>query len=460
MTIPIRAAADLQESEIPWCPQRPSHWFTVRTKWLFQHKKVLNQIGEQAQILSLTLRGVVENDPENPEGLVPKDYNTYQVFNKGDLVFKLIDLENLKTSRVGLVHRDGIMSPAYVRLVPTNPMVVEYFYYQFYSLYLQGVYNQLGSGVRSTLGPSDLGNLPIFLPPLEEQQKIVSFIQQQDRRIRKFIRNKKKLIGMLRDRRKQICNSIIGRGLNAEAPMKTTAFPWVGEIPVHWKLTRIKNEFICLNPRRIPLSSSVRGGMSIRRYDYYGASGVIDKVDGYIFDDDLLLIAEDGANLVFRNLPLAIIARGKFWVNNHAHILKPREGDLEFLAMALERLNYSPWITGAAQPKLTKDRLMSIPIAVPSPDEQRIIVEALRRELSPLDASINQARVEIDLIGEYRSRLIADAVTGKIDLRNFQPSDEAISPDTDPDLSIEESDELNEDYNEDEELLAEAVNAN
>ena len=81
--------------------------------------------------------------------------------------------------------------------------------------------------------------------------------------------------------------------------------------------------FIALNRHRLPLSSTERGAMTLRRYEYYGSSGVIDKVEDYLFDDELLLIAEDGANLVLRNLPLAIIARGRFWVNNHAHILKP-----------------------------------------------------------------------------------------------------------------------------------------
>ncbi len=126
----------------------------------------------------------------------------------------------------------------------------------------------------------------------------------------------------------------------------------------------MKNEFKCLNPERIPLSSTPRGAMTARLYDYYGASGVIDKVEAFIFDDELPLIAEDGANLVLRNLPLAIIAKGKFWANNHAHIFKPKRGNLEYLAGFMETLNYQPWISGAAQPKHTKDRIMGIAIAV------------------------------------------------------------------------------------------------
>ena len=111
--------------------------------------------------------------------------------------------------------------------------------------------------------------------------------------------------------------------------------------------------------------------MSIRHYDYYGASGVIDKVEGYLFKDELLLIAEDGANLVLRNLPLGnnrprqVLGKQSCFM-----ILKPQRGNLEFLAGLLEGIDYTPWISGAAQPKLTQDRLMSITIAVPPKEQQ------------------------------------------------------------------------------------------
>ena len=157
--------------------------------------------------------------------------------------------------------------------------------------------------------------------------------------------------------------------------------------------------------------------MTERTYDYYGASGVIDKVEGFIFDDELLLIAEDGANLVLRNLPLAIIARGKFWVNNHAHILKPKRGDLEYLAGYMETLNYQPWISGAAQPKLTKDRIMGIAVAVAPVSEQAALVKYFTEKTAPLRAAIARTERETALMQEYRTRLTADIVTGKLDVR-------------------------------------------
>ena len=230
--------------------------------------------------------------------------------------------------------------------------------------------------------------------------------------------------------------------LKPYSPYKNSGVPWLGDVPEHWEVTRVKTEFHCLNRRRIPLSSTERGLMTHRLYDYFGASGVIDKVDDYLFDDDLLLIAEDGANLVLRNLPLAIIARGKFWVNNHAHILKPMRGNLEYFASVMERINYLPWISGAAQPKLTQDRLMGIAIAVPSREEQDLIMAWVTRVTTPLRTTINRAKREISLLQEYRTRLVADVVTGKLDVREAAanlPNEEDEEPE-----AIEQLDEIAE----------------
>ena len=218
---------------------------------------------------------------------------------------------------------------------------------------------------------------------------------------------------------------------------KPSGVEWLDDLPERWDVSRVKAEFECLNHRRLPLSSTERGTMTLRGYDYYGASGIIDKVDDYLFDDELLLIAEDGANLVLRNLPLAIIARGKFWVNNHAHILKPRRGLLEYLSALMEDLNYLPWISGAAQPKLTQDRLMSIAIAVPPRDEQDRIVSYVTAETRHPRVAISRARREIDLLREYRARLIADVVTGKLDVREAA----AALPEVDPLAADDEADE-------------------
>src|SRR5262245_56091027 len=109
MVADLKPYPAMKDSGVPWLGEVPVHWEVQRGKWLFRSVKEINADRRHTNILSLTLRGVVNNDPDDPEGLVPNDYATYQFFAKDDLVFKLIDLENIRTSRVGLVHQDGIM---------------------------------------------------------------------------------------------------------------------------------------------------------------------------------------------------------------------------------------------------------------------------------------------------------------------------------------------------------------
>jgi type I restriction enzyme S subunit len=282
------------------------------------------------------------------------------------------------------------------------------------------------------------GNQRVPLPPPAEQAAIVRFLDWANGRLERTIRAKRKVIALLTKQKQTIIHRAVTRGLDTSVPLKPSGIPWLGDIPRHWEVSRVKNEFRCLNTQRVPLNALERGGMTSRIYDYYGASGVIDKVDDYIFDEELLLIAEDGANLVLRNLPLAIIARGKFWVNNHAHILKPKRGSILYLAHLLETLNYAPWISGAAQPKLTKDRLMSITIAVAPSDEQDAIVRHTAEQTRPLVTAISRLEREIELLREYRTRLVSDTVTGKLDVREAAARlPEEAPPDARAELAVE-----------------------
>jgi len=315
-------------------------------------------------------------------------------------------------------------------LVATPAVVHSVFGYHVLTM-LKDELRSLGSGTTFTeVSTSRIGTVSMPVPPLPEQAAIVRFLDHADRRIRRYIRAKQKLIKLLEEQKQAIIHRAVTRGLDPNVRLKPSGVEWLGDVPEHWEVSRVKTEFCCLNRRRVPLSGSERGEMTVRRYDYYGASGVIDKVESYLFDDELLLIAEDGANLVLRNLPLAIIARGKFWVNNHAHILKPKRGNLEYLAGVMEQLNYLPWISGAAQPKLTQDRLMSIAVAVPPREEQDSIIARAAADTAVPRAAIDHAKREIDILREYRTRLIADVVTGKLDVREAAAGlpDEAEEP--------------------------------
>jgi type I restriction enzyme S subunit len=315
---------------------------------------------------------------------------------------------------------DGVISPDYSIFRPTSEAVADYFAYLFKTPPLVERFAQLSKGIGSgfnRLYTPEFGSVRVAVPPRDEQYAIVRFLDQADRRIRRAIRAKQKLIAVLNEQKRAVIHHAVRRGLDPTVRLKPSGVDWLGPVPEHWRIARLKSELRNLNAGRIPLSSTERGRMSSRRYDYYGASGVIDKVDEYLFDDELLLIAEDGANLVLRNLPLVVIARGKFWVNNHAHILKPRRGSLDYFAGLLETIDFKPWITGAAQPKLTQERLMAIRVPVPPEAEQTEIAAWIKSHTRDGDTGIARARQEIELLREYRTRMVADVVTGELDVR-------------------------------------------
>ena len=146
------------------------------------------------------------------------------------------------------------------------------------------------------------------------------------------------------------------------------------EIPDSWSWTRFGTAMINRDAERIPLSVGERSKLA-KKYDYYGASGVIDKVDRFLFSKPLLLIGEDGANLLLRNKPIAFIAQGEYWVNNHAHVLDSVEGLLlEYVATYINAINLAPYVTGTAQPKMNQEKMNSILIPIPPTAEQFRIV--------------------------------------------------------------------------------------
>ena len=149
------------------------------------------------------------------------------------------------------------------------------------------------------------------------------------------------------------------------------------EIPDSWVWARFGTAMINRDAERIPLSVNEREKLQ-KIYDYYGASGVIDKVDKYLFSKPLLLIGEDGANLLTRSKPIAFIARGQYWVNNHAHVLDSSDGLLlEYVAAYINAINLAPYVTGTAQPKMNQEKMNSILIPIPPTDEQARIVQKI-----------------------------------------------------------------------------------
>jgi type I restriction enzyme S subunit len=406
-----------KDSGLPWLGPVPAHWSVVRNGGLFGQR---SQTGySELPILEVSLKtGVqVRSFGTAKRKQIMSDLGKYKRAVKGDLAYNTM---RMWQGALGVCPVDGLVSPAYVVARPYPGVEPRYFAALFRTGDYMAEIDSASRGIvkdRNRLYWDQFKQMLSPEPPAAEQLAIMRFLDWANGRVESAIKAKRRVISLLVEQRQAIIRRAVTCGLDSNVQFGATGIPWIGEVPKHWEVSRVKNEFHCLNTKRVPLNSVERGAMTARRYDYYGASGVIDRVDDYLFDDELLLVAEDGANLVLRNLPLAIIARGKFWVNNHAHILKPTRGSIVYLAHLLETLNYLPWISGAAQPKLTQDRLLSISIAVPPPEEQRAIVRHVTDQTAPLVAAIAHQRHQVELLREYRARLVADVVTGKLDVR-------------------------------------------
>ncbi|MBG2046669.1 restriction endonuclease subunit S [Klebsiella variicola] len=173
------------------------------------------------------------------------------------------------------------------------------------------------------------------------------------------------------------------RLVNSGVIRRTTSFPTVEEkeepftLPRGWVFCRLGEVSICRDGQRIPLSKSEREPRR-GKFPYYGASGIIDHIDDFIFEEDLLLVGEDGANLVNRSTPIAFIATGRYWVNNHAHVLDTVNGvALRYLELYINAIDLKPYVTGTAQPKMNQEKMNLIVVAVPPPEEQARIVERI-----------------------------------------------------------------------------------
>ena len=271
-----------------------------------------------------------------------------------------------------------------------------------------------------------LGQLRLPAPSFEEQQTIADFLDRETAKLDTLIAKKQTLVERLKEKRTALISHTVTRGLPPDAAraagldphpkMKPSGIEWLGDVPEHWNIMSLRYLFYNYDSKRIPISGEDRATIE-KLYPYYGASGIIDMVDDYIFDETLILVAEDGANLLSRSTPLAFLARGKYWVNNHAHILKPVAGDIRYWECVLQTYDYTPLVSGSAQPKLTSDRLGSIILPVPPPEEQDKIANFLDHETTHIDQLVAKVETAIERLQEYRSALITAAVTGKIDVR-------------------------------------------
>ena len=418
-------------STILWNFDKPHHWDCQKAKRVFATLKELNKENTENNVLSLTLNGVIRNNASKPIGLSPKDYCTYQIFEKNNLVFKLIDLENISTSRVGLVPERGIMSSAYIRFQLKSTQNIRYFYYQYLDWYKRNIFNGLGAGVRQTMSSSDLMNLEILIPPCEEQDQIVRYLDWQTSKINQMIAAKKQQIQVLRERQQKLICEVITKGLHSEVDYKDSHIAWIGDIPSHWSAIRCKYLFRERDERskegtETHLSMSQKYGLvpdsqldERRMLSESYAGGKL------CYQDDLVLNRLKAHLGVFALAPqFGVISPDYTVLIPNTEKIIPPFGEM-VLKSALCRRELRVRVRGIIEGfwRLYTDDFYTIYLPVPPIEEQKEIMQYVDAQAKMTAALENALNREIELLHELRTRLISDVVTGQIDVRSIEVPD-------------------------------------
>ncbi len=411
-----------KDSGVEWLGEIPQHWGVKRLKSLgVFNPEALPETADPELALSYIDIGGVNSLGEIVEveqlRFASAPSRARRLVRDGDVVVSTVRTYLRAIAQIRDPDPAMVVSTGFAVIRPKNELSPEFAAYALRAPYFveRVVANSKGVSFPA-ISESVMGAFETALPPLSEQRSIATFLHRETARIDALVAKKRRLIELIQEQRTALITRAVTKGLDPSVPMTDSGVEWLGEIPEHWEVKPLKRLFLNLDSIRAPLSGEERSSMS-KEYPYYGASGVIDFVEDYLFDEPLILVAEDGANLFSRSSPLAFVASGRYWVNNHAHILKPLDGGIRFWLQVLSCVVFDPWISGSAQPKLTGEKLGSIPLPVLPPSEKHAIATFLDFETARIDALTDKVRDAIARLQELRTALISAAVTGKIDVR-------------------------------------------
>lgn len=404
----LKPYPEYKDSGQKWLGGVPAHWDLKQGHVAFAPRKESNRGMKEKTVLSLSYGRIKVKATDKQHGLVPESYETYQVVNEGNIIIRGTDLQNDHTSlRIGLSRNRGIISSAYLCL-EAQPSITPDYGYQILNVFdLTKAIYRYGSGLRQNLDHGEIKRLPIFLPPLDEQLAIVRFLDHANRKIDGFIRAKRKLIGLLNEQKQVIIQEAISKVSGPQSksmpvravlrpvkrfghPTKTllSLFREYGVIP------KDSRENKNADVRDLALCQLVKpGDVVMNKMKAWQGSIAVSELEGIVSPDYMVL--------EFRIDPVV----GKFF-----HFA------LRSTAMVA---NYRKQAYGVrpGQWRLMYPDFCRLRLPVPSIEEQQAIVDHITRETESLEAAIARAEREIALMQEYRTRLTADIVTGKLDVR-------------------------------------------
>ena len=433
----FQAYPSYKDSGVEWLGDVPSDWNTIRFSYVFKENKKKNIGLKETNVLSLSYGTIKEKNIEDNKGLLPESFESYQIIEPNDIIFRFTDLQNDKRSlRSAISKYHGIITSAYIGVKTKENS--NFFNYLFRAYDLQKVFYSMGEGMRQSLKMDELNRMPIVVPQSNVQQKIVSFLDHETAKIDNLITKQEKLIELLEEQRKSVISHAVTKGLDPTVPMKDSGVKWLGEVPEHWKI--IKNRHILKFSKGLSITKENLTDEGIPCVSY----GEIHSKFGFDFNskiDPMKYVSVDYLNtdlnsllnygdFIFADTSEDFEGSGNFsYLNNdepvfagyHTVIARLKlQHQPRFIAYMFDsnahRKQIQTAVKGIKVFSITQGILKDIHACIPPISEQIAIVDFLDAEVSRINTLKIQQKDLIEKLKEYRASVISHAVTGKIDV--------------------------------------------
>lgn len=418
-----------------WLGEIPSHWGVKRLKACFTERNERYSRNESLGILSVMKGiGVIPyEDKGNVGNNAKEDKTQYKVARKGDLV---INSMNVIIGSLGITPKDGYISPAYYAFSPRTGIDERYYSYVLSLNSAQKNIRRFSKGImeiRLKISSSDFLSIPFPVPPTAEQQAIAKYLDTSTARIDEAIAQQQKMIDLLNERKQIIINNAVTKGLNPSAPMKDSGVDWIGEIPEHWEIKKLKHvcqafgrigfrgysttDLVDEGEGCITLSpSNMRDGqMQYEKCTYLSWEKYEESPEIKIFNGDILFVKTGstyGKSSLVDNLPLEAT------INPQLLVFKNFTCNNRFLAHVLQtttiKTQVEVSVIGGTIPTISQQKILNYVFPYPTEDEQEAIVAYIENKSTPINAAIKASERQISLLQERKQIIINDVVTGKV----------------------------------------------
>ena len=417
-----------KDSGVQWLGEIPSHWEIKPGRTIFSENKMKNTALAEEVVLSLSYGKIIEKQNKN-DGLVPEEYSSYQIIEPGFIIVRCTDLQNDHVSlRTAISELHGIITSAYLALIPNNSICPKYFHYFFRNWDNTKELYRYGSGLRQSLSWNDFKYLLCVLPPLSEQSSIAAYLDEQTSKIDTAIAQQQKMIDLLNERKQIIINRAVTKGLNPNAKMKDSGVEWIGEINANWEIYRLKN----LLASRLMYGANESAESENESYPRYIRITDIDE-DGNLKPDTFKSLEPTKAASYLLKKGDVLFARsgatcGKTYLFNEdikacfaGYLIKATTTSIllpKYLIYYTKSGIYNNWKNSifiqATIQNIGADKYSNLQIVLPPVEVQHEIVSYLDDKVGEVDKAISNATKQIALLQERKQMIINEVVTGKV----------------------------------------------